>query len=935
MTSDGASEGGAARWIGLATVVLALVVGSALFLPRQSLWLDEATQMSGLSLDPARVVRWLLGTERFNFGQLRDRTPPLSYWLGWAWSRAFGYGEASFRWFGVVCVAVASALVFEAGRLAFGTVAGWAAGLAFSLSPAVVMLAVEIRAYPLFLLWSASAWYLLVRWQMGEDGPSWSTQTALALVLAAAVGTHYFGVVLSGGVLVALAVLDRRRGRRLGPVVGVGGVVAVAVVGIVPFIRTSVGLYRYGPDRFAGTARRLNGLKNLLVGQVGHVTLTVVRPVEVVALVAAAALVILAIWSMGTVRRRNAGLAVALALGAGFAAVAVAKLAMSRFDPATPSYNAWMRPGMCLLLASGVASRARRTAVACCGALIVAQGFGVYQLAAHGEHFAHGPHRAISGMIRRVGPGEVAVVHDDPSDRAIFLSSPIRCEWGPGLEQYRLVASPGGPAVVRGYPDGRETQTIGSLPHRYLLVVSSRPMSPGPWRRRCAPETGPSGGGRSRGSSSRRTAGGSRAGRSSSRRSPPRSTCSRTVGRKAPAPAREGRSMRRVPELDALRGVAAVGILMFHLRFVGAFPLLRTCVDLFFVLSGYLITTIILTQGDAPGFLRNFYARRALRIWPIYYLTLVTFVAGNAFLPPPHHQPTAGLPYYLSYTQFIPGYWFAATPPLGIYLFEHTWTLAAEEQFYLIWPLLLLLAGRRALVPLALGFVACPVVLRSAGLRPNMLLTHSDGLALGGLLAALLHDRARFDRHRAAFRLGFVLVGAATALAPSWGRLLPAASLAEMAHRAWPRIDPLRMEASLFLLRAAVVYTCLVGLVVCSAGHPLLAPLRRRRLGDVGSISYGLYLYHPLIFWVVGLARLALGFRGSVWVDVVRVIACFAVAALSWRFVEQPLLKLKGRFTYNGRPASAGIGGALKGPHAATGPRVGEARRADPGGLVG
>jgi peptidoglycan/LPS O-acetylase OafA/YrhL len=393
--------------------------------------------------------------------------------------------------------------------------------------------------------------------------------------------------------------------------------------------------------------------------------------------------------------------------------------------------------------------------------------------------------------------------------------------------------------------------------------------------------------------------------------------------------------MRRVPELDALRGIAAVGILMFHLRFVGAFPLLRTCVDLFFVLSGYLITSIILTSGDAPGFLGRFYARRALRIWPIYYLTLAAFVAGNAFLPAPHHQPTAGLPYFLTYTQFIPGYWSAATPPLGIYLFEHTWTLAAEEQFYLVWPLLLLLAGRRSLVPLALGFVACPVVLRTAGLRPNMLLTHSDGLALGGLLAALLHDRARLDRHRAAFRLGFALVGAATALAPRWGRLLPSASLAGLVHGAWPRINPLRMEASLFLLRAGVVYTCLIGLVVCSAGHPLLAPLRRRRVCYVGSISYGLYLYHPLIFWVVGLARLALGFRGSVWVDVVRVAACFAVASLSWRFVEQPLLRLKDRFTYGDPPAGAEVGGVLKGPHAAAGPAVGGASRAGPGGLAG
>src|ERR1700733_9150168 len=93
--------------------------------------------------------------------------------------------------------------------------------------------------------------------------------------------------------------------------------------------------------------------------------------------------------------------------------------------------------------------------------------------------------------------------------------------------------------------------------------------------------------------------------------------------------------MRRIPELDALRGVAALVIVVFHMRFVDSAPALGTAVDLFFVLSGYLITTILLEQGRSPGFFGAFYARRALRIWPIYYLALVACVALNPLLPRP------------------------------------------------------------------------------------------------------------------------------------------------------------------------------------------------------------------------------------------------------------------------------------------------------------
>ena len=159
---------------------------------------------------------------------------------------------------------------------------------------------------------------------------------------------------------------------------------------------------------------------------------------------------------------------------------------------------------------------------------------------------------------------------------------------------------------------------------------------------------------------------------------------------RAAGPGYAGR-MRRIPELDALRALAALVVLLFHLnppRFFFGW----TGVDLFFVLSGYLITTIILDHQGQRGFLRNFYARRGLRIWPIYYIALFAVVATAPLVPRDRRPPLNGLGYYVTYLQNITLYQLRPPPEFHI-AFDHTWTLALEEQFYLIWPALIALAS--------------------------------------------------------------------------------------------------------------------------------------------------------------------------------------------------------------------------------------------------
>jgi peptidoglycan/LPS O-acetylase OafA/YrhL len=364
--------------------------------------------------------------------------------------------------------------------------------------------------------------------------------------------------------------------------------------------------------------------------------------------------------------------------------------------------------------------------------------------------------------------------------------------------------------------------------------------------------------------------------------------------------------MRRIAELDALRGIAAIVIVVFHLRFVDGAPVLGTAVDLFFVLSGYLITTIILDQRRSPGFFKTFYARRALRIWPIYYLALFACVVLNPLLARP--EPLGGFWQAFAYLQNVPGYWHAESRPFSR-LFSHSWTLAIEEQFYLLWPLAVVLAGRKNLRWAIAPFLVAPLVMRSLGFHRHMLLTRCDGLALGALLADLFYDRARVETNRRLYRRAFVAV----ALIAVISRQVVGPLLTRL-DGPTPGIWSIR-SFSMATAAMAWIYFAVVGLVLLEHGHPRLAWLRDRRLVHLGTISYGIYLYHPFVLIFVPILHKAIGIKGSIWIDVGKVGVCIALAEVSWRLVEKPLLRLKDRFPYP--PARADAVGLIRGPHTA------------------
>jgi peptidoglycan/LPS O-acetylase OafA/YrhL len=380
-----------------------------------------------------------------------------------------------------------------------------------------------------------------------------------------------------------------------------------------------------------------------------------------------------------------------------------------------------------------------------------------------------------------------------------------------------------------------------------------------------------------------------------------------------------------MPELDALRGLAALVIMMFHLRFMGRHPRWGSGldIDVFFVLSGYLITTSILHTLRARNFYQVFYFRRALRIWPIYYLVMLACVLVNPLLPRPDALKDSG--YYITFTQHVSEYWSGPTTYFSRF-FQHTWTLAIEEQFYLFWPLLVRLLGRRRLWIAFAPLLIVPVAMRCRGFQEHTLLTHCDSLTLGAILAVMLDGPERFARRAAGGRWAFGLLGLAMFSAPLWRD----AALAPL-QRAWPGLPWFNIVPSLELFRVGLADFALVGFVICSTGRAWVGFLRLPALRYVGRTSYSLYMYHPIVFGIVALAHRALGFRGSVWMDIVKAIACLGVGALSWHYFERPILALKDRFPYRDdadTPPPDRSRRPIPGPHfAAPGPEATEGQQ--------
>lgn len=356
-------------------------------------------------------------------------------------------------------------------------------------------------------------------------------------------------------------------------------------------------------------------------------------------------------------------------------------------------------------------------------------------------------------------------------------------------------------------------------------------------------------------------------------------------------PGRAGGSQtsgRFYPQLDGLRAIAVLLVLLNHMSDL-ALPhvvwYLSTLgwigVDAFFVLSGFLITKILLSSE--PGFraFRLFVFRRTLRTWPLYFAVLL--IACCALRGTATGNKINGLQYVFFLQNYTPTF---VTRSLG-----PTWSLCIEEHFYFLWPFLVFLLPKRLLASvLPAVFVALPL-LRFWGLHHGFTFKqlytetqfHLDGLVAGSLIALIVSWGIFRLRTLAWIGYGALVIGAVASIAGFW--------------RSWNVNAGSNVVFGFTSL--AVGFAGLLLLLL--HGHPSIVVkiFSVRPLRYIGRISFGIYLLHDGCISFLNHLPLHrfLGFMADSWIFVVplRVVLTILIAALSYRFFESPILRFKDR----------------------------------------
>ncbi len=362
-----------------------------------------------------------------------------------------------------------------------------------------------------------------------------------------------------------------------------------------------------------------------------------------------------------------------------------------------------------------------------------------------------------------------------------------------------------------------------------------------------------------------------------------------------PEPVQRGR--RYMPGLDGLRAIAVLGVIAYHLGYGWAEGGLLG-VGVFFTLSGYLITDILLNQVRGGGIrLKSFWLARARRLLPALFAMLIVVAAWVTVIGP--HQPSEFRGSALSAAAYFNNWWLIGQEASYFARFElpgpldHLWSLSIEEQFYIVWPFVLMLGVKLFPEP---DFEA-------TGLRPKLARATLLLALASGILMAVLYtpsvdpSRVYYGTDTRALEL---LIGATLAMvwpsrrlspriAPQARRLIDGAGLLGLVVIGlmfWQtsELSPVRYRGGFALLAIGTA------LAVAAMAHPAsrLGPIVGcRPLRWVGERSYGIYLWHrPII--VLTTPESAVG-APSLARSALQVAATFAVAEASWRYLETPI----------------------------------------------
>jgi len=352
------------------------------------------------------------------------------------------------------------------------------------------------------------------------------------------------------------------------------------------------------------------------------------------------------------------------------------------------------------------------------------------------------------------------------------------------------------------------------------------------------------------------------------------------------------------PALDGLRGVAILLVIFLHnFKFTNFFFFGWLGVDLFFVLSGFLITDILLRTIETKNFLRNFYIRRFLRIFPLYYLTIIIclFVIPNLGLP-------VHLDYYinnqLAFWTFTQNWLFIFKSPTGSPILMHFWSLAVEEQFYVVWPLIILLVKKTKPLLFISVFLLVAVMITRVLLWKFQIedlaydslytFTRIDGICVGCSIALLLRVYPLFLKNYK-FLIVFFL------------------ALLNFVIYILNFRSPVRLPYLAFVgyTTFAVLFGILIYEVITNRSKLVRILFENRILKFFGEISYGFYVYHwPVYLLLFPFLRDLLIRETSFGATTAQFISAIAativsilLSLLSYRYFESYFLNKKKRYS--------------------------------------
>jgi peptidoglycan/LPS O-acetylase OafA/YrhL len=373
----------------------------------------------------------------------------------------------------------------------------------------------------------------------------------------------------------------------------------------------------------------------------------------------------------------------------------------------------------------------------------------------------------------------------------------------------------------------------------------------------------------------------------------------------------------RIPELDGIRGLAILSVLCFHYislpgsatpggivdRLQRLVILGGTGVDLFFVLSGFLIGGILLDVKGSPRYFSTFYVRRFFRIVPVYFAWITAYIlvarfGGKYLLALSHSGNTPPLGYLVyNHYIFLQNFYLDKFHNLAGAWFDHTWSLAVEEQFYLVIPLLVFFLSRKSYKVFLFCVIVFEPVLRfallkmeilNAGLIGQLTFTRADVLAVGALAALYWREenaRAWLQNHS---RTIYVALGVLFLVFAALWKWSP-----------YQRSFVMETIGYSFI---ALFFVALLLAALCIPEGRVGAICRWSWLRSVGAVSYCMYLIHVVVYVACHAVILhstpkIATLRGAA-VTVFAAVLTFAIAKFSWRIFEEPLLKRGHAFKY-------------------------------------